>query len=49
MQYLGQNLQASQIAWLLGFRQLSSFSHACRRWTGKSPSQHRRQSQTIPA
>ncbi len=43
MQYLGQNLQASQIAWLLGFRQLSSFSHACRRWTGKSPSQHRRQ------
>jgi AraC-like DNA-binding protein len=36
------NLQISQIAWLLGFRQQSAFSHACRRWTGKSPSEHRR-------
>ena len=35
-------LQISQIAWLLGFRQQSAFSHACRRWTGKSPSDHRR-------
>ncbi|CAN7332771.1 AraC family transcriptional regulator [Rhizobium sp. LjRoot254] len=35
------NLQASQIAWLLGFHQSSSFSHACRRWTGKSPSEFR--------
>lgn len=39
MTYLEEaNLQASQIAWLLGFHQPSSFSHACRRWTGKSPS-----------
>ena len=30
-------LQVSQIAWLLGFHQPSAFSHACRRWTGKSP------------
>ena len=36
-----ENLQTSQIAWLLGFRQSSSFSHACRRWTGKSPSELR--------
>lgn len=36
------NLQARQIAWLLGFHQPSSFSHACRRWTGKSPSDLRR-------
>ena len=36
------NLQVSQIAWLLGFQQPSAFSHACRRWTGKSPSQYRR-------
>jgi AraC-like DNA-binding protein len=36
------NLQVSQIAWLLGFHQPSAFSHACRRWTGKSPSQYRR-------
>jgi AraC-like DNA-binding protein len=34
-------LQVSQIAWLLGFRQPSAFSHACRRWTGKSPSEYR--------
>ena len=27
----------SRIAWLLGFEDASSFSHACRRWTGKSP------------
>lgn len=46
MRYLGENLQASQIAWLLGFRQLSSFSHACRRWTGKSPSRYRREWQS---
>jgi hypothetical protein len=39
--YLGENLQASQIAWLLGFHQPSAFSHACRRWTGKSPLQFR--------
>lgn len=42
MRYLEEeNLQASQIAWLLGFHQASSFSHACRRWTGKSPSEFR--------
>jgi AraC-like DNA-binding protein len=32
----------SRIAWLLGFEELSSFSHACRRWTGKSPRELRR-------
>ena len=42
VRYLGENLQASQIAWLLGFHQPSAFSHACRRWTGKSPSEFRR-------
>lgn len=42
LSYLEEGLQASQIAWLLGFHQLSSFSHACRRWTGKCPSEHRR-------
>ena len=35
-------LQISQIAWLLGFHQPSAFSHACRRWTGKSPMDFRR-------
>ena len=32
----------SRIAWLLGFEEVSSFSHACRRWTGKSPREFRR-------
>ena len=31
-----------KIAWLLGFEEASSFSHACRRWTGKSPRELRR-------
>lgn len=42
LRYLDEGLQASQIAWLLGFHQPSSFSHACRRWMGKSPSEFRR-------
>ena len=42
VQYLEENLRASQIAWRLGFQQPSAFSHACRRWTGKSPSEFRR-------
>jgi AraC-like DNA-binding protein len=37
VRYLQENLQASQIAWLLGFQQPSAFSRACRRWTGKKP------------
>ena len=42
IRYLEEDgLQTSQIAWLLGFHQPSSFSHACRRWTGKSPSEFR--------
>jgi AraC-like DNA-binding protein len=34
-----QNLPTSQIAWLLGFAEVSAFSHACKRWTGKTPKQ----------
>ncbi|WP_223217108.1 helix-turn-helix domain-containing protein [Rhizobium cauense] len=49
LRYLGEDLQASQIAWLLGFHQPSSFSHACRRWIGKSPSEFRRARETSPA
>jgi AraC-like DNA-binding protein len=32
-----ESMPVSKIAWLLGFEDASSFSHACRRWTGKSP------------
>jgi AraC-like DNA-binding protein len=34
-----QNLRTSEVAWLLGFGEVSAFSHACKRWTGKSPKQ----------
>jgi AraC-like DNA-binding protein len=42
VRYLTEDLQASQIAWRLGFQQPSAFSHACRRWTGMSPMEFRR-------
>ena len=32
-----ETMPISKIAWLLGFEEPSSFSHACRRWTGKTP------------
>ena len=34
-------LQISKIAWLLGFNDVSAFTHAFKRWTGKTPSQMR--------
>jgi AraC-like DNA-binding protein len=34
-------LNVSKIAWLLGFHEVSAFTHAFRRWTGKTPSQMR--------
>lgn len=34
-------LSMSEIAWLLGYRQASSFNHAFKRWTGKVPRQVR--------
>ncbi|MBB3543633.1 MULTISPECIES: AraC family transcriptional regulator [unclassified Rhizobium] len=49
IRYLEDDLQASQIAWLLGFHHPSSFSHACRRWTGKSPLEFRRAPVRDPA
>jgi hypothetical protein len=43
MRYLEEpGIPISRIAWLLGFEDASSFSHACRRWTGKSPRELRR-------
>ena len=36
-----RKLHVSKIAWLLGFRQVSAFTHAFKRWTGKTPSQIR--------
>ena len=33
-----RDLSISQIAWLLGYRDVGSFSHAFKRWTGDTPS-----------
>lgn len=38
-----RELPVSQIAWLLGYREVSSFTHACRRWTGMTPRQLRQE------
>jgi AraC-like DNA-binding protein len=35
------SLSISRIAWLLGFQEVSAFSHAFKRWTGQTPSQTR--------
>jgi AraC-like DNA-binding protein len=43
-----RNLRISQIAWLLGYSEVGTFTRAFQRWTGKTPSaaraQHRRAS-----
>ena len=36
-----RELPVTEIAWLLGYRETGSFTHAFRRWTGVSPSQFR--------
>ena len=42
--YLGDgDLPISQIAWLLGYREVSAFTHAFKRWTGTAPRQSRAQ------
>jgi AraC-like DNA-binding protein len=35
------DLSISQIAWLLGYREVGAFSHAFKRWTGKTPREAR--------
>jgi AraC-like DNA-binding protein len=41
VRYLDPKLHVSKIAWLLGFQDLSAFTHALKRWTGKTPRQMR--------
>jgi len=38
---LDRELPISEIAWLLGYREVSSFTHAFRRWCGMTPRQFR--------
>jgi AraC-like DNA-binding protein len=45
-QYLADlGLSISQIAWLLGYREVSAFTNAFKRWTGKTPREARGQLQ----
>jgi len=39
--YLREGVSVSRIAWLLGYQEVSAFTHAFKRWTGKSPRQFR--------
>jgi AraC-like DNA-binding protein len=41
-------LSLSQIAWLLGYGGSTSFNHAFRRWTGRSPSEARNEKRLPP-
>jgi AraC-like DNA-binding protein len=42
VRYLGdRKLHVSKIAWLLGFNEVSAFTHAFKRWTGKTPREMR--------
>jgi AraC-like DNA-binding protein len=41
-QYLSdQHLSVSRIAWLLGYQEVSAFTHAFKRWSGKTPREAR--------
>jgi AraC-like DNA-binding protein len=45
--YLNElDLAVSQVAWLLGYQEVSAFTRAFKRWTGKSPTQARAQKHT---
>jgi AraC-like DNA-binding protein len=37
------NLSISQVAWLLGYQEVSAFTHAFKRWTGMTPREMRAQ------
>ena len=43
------DLPISQIAWLLGYREVSAFTHAFKRWTGTAPRQSRAQGRFVGA
>ena len=49
LQYIKEpGMSLSQVAWLLGYEGATSFNHAFRRWTGRSPSAVRNERQ-LPA
>jgi AraC-like DNA-binding protein len=42
-----EDLSISKIAWLLGYQEVSGFTHAFKRWTGKTPREARKQQKTL--
>jgi len=47
-QYLADHaVPISQIAWLLGYQEVSAFTNAFKRWTGKTPREARSQRQSL--
>ena len=41
-QYLSEDdLKIAEVAWLLGYQEISAFSHAVKRWTGETPTRWR--------
>ncbi len=43
-----QDFSISRIAWLLGYAEVSAFSHAFRRWTGRTPRADRSRRRSAP-
>jgi AraC-like DNA-binding protein len=43
-----EDLPISKIAWLLGYQEVSGFTHAFKRWTGKTPREARAQEKVAP-
>jgi AraC-like DNA-binding protein len=43
------DLSISQIAWLLGYKEVSALTHAFKRWTGKTPREARSQTEARPS
>jgi len=43
------DMGVSEVAWLLGYREVGSFSHAFRRWTGKTPREVLRAERSRPS
>ena len=49
LRYLADlSLSISQIAWLLGYQEVSAFTHAFKRWTGRAPRDVRSELNTSP-
>jgi|SRR4051812_10731254 AraC-like DNA-binding protein len=42
-----EDLPISKIAWLLGYHDVSAFTHAFKRWTGKTPKETRAQENVV--